>query len=229
MVNKMIYKNDIPEIINDLKSNKDALLNNLMHTYLELFMIEHEECNHFAKEMEIILFKNVYDDLLDKFGGNRIFADKILSDSGLITISLVRGISMLPNETPGDIVFIERSSDDIKIDDIIDGYECIFKRSLSHRVIEIRDRKIITKGDNNKNRDLITTDTIFGKQILSIKRNTEFWKFLIKKLKLEKKLIECLDYTLECINNLDDVSEMELKEKENIQILLENLKSDGND
>ena len=221
----MFDEKEIPEIISDLESNKERALNELMHTYLELFMVKHEKCNHFEKEMEFIIFDNILDDLSQRYGKD--IQMKFLNKLKVIRINLTKGISMLPEIEPGDIHFIRYSGDNINVGDDVIGYDCRKKTTLIHRVVEIMDRKIITKGVNNKDMDLMTVDTIFGKVILTVKRNTEFWRFLVKGLKLNDDLIECLNYSLDIIEEIDIVNDIELKEKENIKILLKDLEKNG--
>lgn len=227
----MFDEYDKPEIIDDINEEKSMLLHSLKNTYIKLFMVEHEKCNHFRNEMEIIIFKEMLNDLIEM---RSFWNNTLLNVAGqynnIITINITKGISMLPEMEPGDIEFIRYSKDnDINIGDNVIGYECSRKMTLLHKVIKIKDRKIITKGVNNEEKDLITTDTVFGKVILIVKRNTEFWKFLIKELKLKDDLVDCLKYSLDIIENkLDSISDIELKEKENIKNLLKDLEKDDN-
>lgn len=226
----MFDEYDKPEIANELKKNKDVTFNNLMHSYFELFTVEHEKCNHFKGEAEIIIFNDILTDLINNHKDTKII-ENTLSIIGnyqdIIKVHIVRGISMLPESKPGDIYFIMYSkNNNINVGDDVLGYECSLKRTLIHRVVEINDRKIITKGIDNEGKDLLTTDTVFGKIILHIERNTEFWKFLINGLKLQKHLTDCLDYSLNLIEDeIDYSNEQTENEKNEIKKLLDEFKN----
>ena len=81
--------------------------------------------------------------------------------------------SMIPSLQIGDIIIVKLTND-VNIDDIV-----TFKKEnefITHRIIEINEDTIITKGDNNNTEDEpITKEKIVGK-VSYIFNNINVWK-----------------------------------------------------
>lgn len=74
--------------------------------------------------------------------------------------------SMEPNLKVNDIIIIKKEND-YKLNDVVtyenDGYY------VTHRIIEIDENTVITKGDNNSNSEIVEKNKIIGKMIYKFK------------------------------------------------------------
>lgn len=116
----------------------------------------------------IVLYSNIEINILKKdyfnFCGYTAFTVKTASMATAIDID--------------DVVIVKLGSDDLKQGDIIS-----FKQDeniITHRIIEISDNKIITKGDSNNAQDEpINKDKVIGK-VINIIHNLGIWKKVLK-------------------------------------------------
>ena len=77
--------------------------------------------------------------------------------------------SMEPKIKKNDFIIIHKQKE-YEIGDIVTFYKKDTNEYITHRIIEIEDEKIITKGDANNTTDLnpIATDDILGKMLFKI-------------------------------------------------------------
>lgn len=96
-----------------------------------------------------------------------VLKHKIAPVNGYVALDVVSG-SMEPTIHIGDMIIINTKDKDYEKDDIVTFYDQ--EGSLvTHRIIAINSRQMITKGDNNNSPDpVITHDKIVGKYVLKI-------------------------------------------------------------
>ena len=110
----------------------------------------------------LVLAFNIYN-----FISIKVMHKDLASINGYAMLEVVSG-SMEPTIYKGDIIIINTKDKDYKENDIITfrGKEGEF---VTHRIIEIDDKTMITKGDNNNSEDdPIKTSSIFGKYVTKI-------------------------------------------------------------
>lgn len=110
----------------------------------------------------LVLAFNIYN-----FISIKVMHKDLASINGYAMLEVVSG-SMEPTIYKGDIIIINTKDKDYKENDIITfrGKEGEF---VTHRIIEIDDKTMITKGDNNNSEDdPIKTSSIVGKYVTKI-------------------------------------------------------------
>lgn len=110
----------------------------------------------------LVLAFNIYN-----FISIKVMHKDLASINGYAMLEVVSG-SMEPTILKGDIIVINTKDKDYKENDIITfrGKEGEF---VTHRIIEIDDKTMITKGDNNNSEDdPIKTSSIVGKYVTKI-------------------------------------------------------------
>ena len=110
----------------------------------------------------LVLAFNIYN-----FISIRVMHKDLASINGYAMLEVVSG-SMEPTILKGDIIIINTKDKDYKENDIITfrGKEGEF---VTHRIIKINDKTMITKGDNNNSEDdPIKTSSIVGKYVTKI-------------------------------------------------------------
>lgn len=110
----------------------------------------------------LILAFNIYN-----FISIKVMHKDLASINGYAMLEVVSG-SMEPTILKGDIIIINTKDKDYKENDIITfrGKEGEF---VTHRILEIDDKTMITKGDNNNSEDdPIKTSSIVGKYVTKI-------------------------------------------------------------
>lgn len=110
----------------------------------------------------LVLAFNIYN-----FISIKVMHKDLASINGYAILEVVSG-SMEPTIYKGDIIIINTKDKDYKKNDIITfrGKEGEF---VTHRIIEIDDKTMITKGDNNNSEDdPIKTSSIVGKYVTKI-------------------------------------------------------------
>ena len=86
---------------------------------------------------------------------------------GINFFKVVSG-SMEPNLKINDVIIVKKTND-LNVDDII-TYKDKSGQYVTHRIVEINDNNIITKGDaNNTNDNPITYDDVVGKLVYKTK------------------------------------------------------------
>lgn len=110
----------------------------------------------------IILF-NIY-----SFVSVKIFKNSLVTINGYSFLEVVSG-SMEPNIKVGDIIIINTKEKNYKEKDVI-TFKDINGSFVTHRIIEIDDKGIVTKGDANDTNDkgLLTYDDIVGVYVKKI-------------------------------------------------------------
>lgn len=103
----------------------------------------------------------------------------LASVNGYATLEVVSG-SMEPTIDIGDLIIINQKDKKYKKNDII-TFKDVNSSFVTHRIIKIDGKKIITKGDNNNSKDegYITKDKIVGKYVFKINK----LGFLVKSIK----------------------------------------------
>lgn len=97
----------------------------------------------------------------------KVLGNKLPTINGYALLEVVSG-SMEPKFSIGDIVIIDTKVDTYKANDII-TFEDVNGAFVTHRIIEITDEEIITKGDANNTVDSpIDRDSIVGKYTYKI-------------------------------------------------------------
>ena len=110
----------------------------------------------------LVLAFNIYN-----FISIKVMHKDLASINGYAMLEVVSG-SMEPTILKGDIIIINTKDKDYKENDIITfrGKEGEF---VTHRIIKINDKTMITKGDNNNSEDdPIKTSSIVGKYVTKI-------------------------------------------------------------
>jgi len=103
----------------------------------------------------------------------------LASINGYATLEVVSG-SMEPTIDTGDLIVINQKDKKYNKNDII-TFKDVNSSYVTHRIIKIDGKKIITKGDNNNSKDegYITKDKIVGKYVFKINK----MGFLVKSIK----------------------------------------------
>ena len=95
---------------------------------------------------------------------------------GYTAFSVVTG-SMSPTLEIGDVIIVNIDNN-VKKDDIITYYKD--DNFITHRVIEVRGKEIITRGDSNNSSDSpITKDMIIGKVVHTFSKASSFIDILL--------------------------------------------------
>lgn len=110
----------------------------------------------------LLLSYNLY-----QFVCTKILKKDITTINGYAILEVASG-SMEPTLLVGDMIIIDTKIDNYKKDDIITFYDSEGS-FITHRIVSINDKEMITKGDNNNtNDDPSSTDKIVGKYVFKI-------------------------------------------------------------
>lgn len=110
----------------------------------------------------IILIYNVYNVISLK-----ILKKDLATVNGYAILEVVSG-SMEPTIHVGDIIVIDTKPEYFNVEDIITFYDKA-GAFVTHRIVSINDKEMLTKGDNNNSQDEVTTtDKIVGKYVTKI-------------------------------------------------------------
>ena len=113
--------------------------------------------------LSLIILFNVY-----SFASVKIFNHSLVTINGYSFLEVVSG-SMEPNISVGDIIIINTKEKNYKEKDVI-TFKDINGSYVTHRIIEINDKGIVTKGDANDTNDkgLLAPDDIVGVYVKKI-------------------------------------------------------------
>ncbi len=110
----------------------------------------------------LLLSYNVY-----KFICTKILKKDMVPINGYVTLGVVSG-SMEPTLQIGDLIIIDTKIKNYKKGDIVTFYDSEGS-FVTHRIVSIKNKKMVTKGDNNNAKDDPTnTNKIVGKYVLKI-------------------------------------------------------------
>ena len=94
------------------------------------------------------------------------FADAAGNEKRTYTSSTLTGFSMYPTIKSGESIFYTNASlDELKLGDIVVFTDFVSGERVCHRIVEIKDGKAKSKGDNNRFRDrgFISNKNLVGK------------------------------------------------------------------
>ena len=112
--------------------------------------------------LTIVLSFNLYN-----FISINILHKDLADINGYAILEVVSG-SMEPTIKIGDLIIINTKEKDYKKDDIVTFYD-VNGSFVTHRIISINDKVMVTKGDNNNTIDEeISVDNIVGEYVLKI-------------------------------------------------------------
>lgn len=112
--------------------------------------------------LSIILIYNIYNVVSLK-----ILKKDLATVNGYAILEVVSG-SMEPTIHVGDIIVIDTKPEYFNVEDIITFYDKA-GAFVTHRIVSINDKEMLTKGDNNNSQDEVTTtDKIVGKYVTKI-------------------------------------------------------------
>ncbi len=107
----------------------------------------------------------------------KILKNKLSTIGGYAYLEVVSG-SMNPTLEIGDLIVINTKDNNYQVNDIVTFID-VDESFVTHRIIEIKDDKIITKGDNNNTEDEATNiSNIVGKYVFRIKGMGDILKSL---------------------------------------------------
>lgn len=194
----MYEKYEVNKITNDLQKELFFLWETVIKDYKSLFLIEHKDCSHTEVEMNIIILKNIINDLSSSYIFSGYFSQYVYKAIANFSFNFINGFSMMPDLNPADFVINKTvmELDEIKEGDIVGGADRQSGMGCLHKVVHKLQDKIITLGNSNKSQEYMSKDTIQDKVILRIERETEMWNFLVKNPNLNKLCIESIDSTL---------------------------------
>ncbi len=110
----------------------------------------------------LIVIYNIYN-----FISVKMLNKDVATVNGYAVLEVVSG-SMEPTIHVGDMIIINTKAKEYQKDDIVTFYDNEGSFT-THRIVEINEDKVITKGDNNKSRDdEILTEKILGKYVFRI-------------------------------------------------------------
>ncbi len=111
----------------------------------------------------IMVLFNIYN-----FISVKILKQDLAHFNGYSILEVVSG-SMEPTINVGDLIVIDTKESKYKENDIVTFYD-VNNTFVTHRIVEINDKTMVTKGDNNKSLDESTkTDKIIGKYVFRIR------------------------------------------------------------
>lgn len=94
------------------------------------------------------------------------------------TMFVVKSGSMEPTISTDDIILVKIQQNDLNVNDIISYEED--NMIITHRIIEVQQNDITTKGDNNNTQDGLTKrEKVIGK-VIKIIHNVGIWKKVFK-------------------------------------------------
>lgn len=112
--------------------------------------------------LTLVLVINLY-----SFISIKVFNKDIASIGGYSILEVVSG-SMEPTIHVGDLIVINTNELDYKAKDIITFYD-VDGSFVTHRILSINDKEMVTKGDNNDSEDApMPVDSILGKYVFRI-------------------------------------------------------------
>ncbi len=94
----------------------------------------------------VLLVFNIYN-----FVGLKIFKKDLMTINGYALLEVISG-SMEPTLKIGDLIIIDTNDKEVKENDIVTFYD-VNGSFVTHRIKEIKDKMMITKGDNNNTVD----------------------------------------------------------------------------
>lgn len=110
----------------------------------------------------LILSFNIFN-----FVSIKILGNELPTINGYAVLEVISG-SMEPKISIGDIVIIDTKNKDYKVKDIV-TFKDINESFVTHRIVEIKDSEIITRGDaNNTVDDAIKKEQIVGRYVYKI-------------------------------------------------------------
>lgn len=133
---------------------------------------------------------------------------------GYTAFNVVTG-SMSPTLEIGDVILVKVEKD-VKKDDIITYYKD--NNFITHRIVEIRGKEIITRGDSNNSSDSpITKDMIIGKVVHTFSKASSFIDVLLTP-KIFISIVVTLFLFSICISYIPKKSKVKY-DKDGIEIL----------
>ena len=112
--------------------------------------------------LTLIFLYNIYN-----YINTKILKNSITEIGGYAILEVVSG-SMEPTIKIGDIIIIDTKNKDYKKDDIV-TFTDVNNAFVTHRIIEINNNKMITKGDaNDSNDDATETSKIIGRYVYKL-------------------------------------------------------------
>lgn len=171
-------------------------------------------CNKIFTVLAVfIIFLAVYNLISAK-----IFNNKYTNFFGYTFFEVISG-SMSPNIEKSDFIFIDVGYDDYKIGDII-TYESN-DSFITHRIIELTDSAVVTKGDANNSADNpINKDKIIGK-VVKIVPELGIWVDVITTPKVVLSILATVILITLCFSyfGVDDGKNSSKKEKKGSKML----------
>lgn len=112
--------------------------------------------------LALILVINIY-----SFISIKLFNKDVASIGGYTMLEVVSG-SMEPTIHVGDLIIIDTNAKDYEKDDIVTFYD-VDGSFVTHRILSINDKEMITKGDfNDSIDDPMPVDSILGRYVFRI-------------------------------------------------------------